>query len=71
MAANTRLNYILQIIRASMYLIIGIVIICFDFPIFKNQTMKILLGVLFILYAGFRFYQMIKSRKKITLDQEE
>ncbi len=71
MAANLNFNFILHLIRATMYLIIGVIVIFIDFPIFKNSTMRIILGVLFILYAAYRFYQIIQQRKRKTIDQEE
>jgi hypothetical protein len=71
MAAEQKFNQILQIVRALMYLAAGVAIIFLPIPLFKNgPVLKIILGVLFILYSGFRYYQIILQKKRQSKDHE-
>jgi hypothetical protein len=70
MAADTNFKYIINLVRALMYLLIGVMIIFMEIPLFKNQIVKIILGVLFILYSFFRFYQAQLQKKRQSKDPE-
>jgi len=59
------MNKIIQFVRIAMYFVVGILIMILPIPLFKNAPLgfKIGMGVLFILYAGFRIYQLIQRNK--------
>lgn len=55
-----------------MYFLAGVAIVFVPIPLFKNTNVgfKIAMGLIFILYSGFRIYQLIQSRKNESNDQE-
>jgi hypothetical protein len=71
MAAEQKFNDILHLVRAFMYLAAGLAIIFVPIPLFdRAPTIKIILGILFILYSGFRFYQFMLNKKRQSNDHE-
>lgn len=68
MAAADKFNLIFQICRVTMYFLAGLGIMFLPIPLFKNVALsfKIGMGALFMLYSGFRTYQLIQSRKNQT-----
>ena len=55
-----------------MYFLAGIAIMVLPIPLFKhvNIGFKIAMGLIFILYAGFRIFQLIQTRKPESNDEE-
>jgi hypothetical protein len=67
-----KFNLIIQICRVTMYLLVGLVIVFVPIPLFKNghPAMRIILGLLFVLYSVFRGYQVIQKRKNESKNDE-
>ena len=59
---KVRFLLVLGIAFFLIYFALGIVIIFWkDFPIQLTSTYRIAFGILLIVYAGFRFYRLIKN----------
>lgn len=66
-----KLNLMIQIFRVSMYFLGGLAIIFIPLPLFKNSgQLKIVLGLLFMAYSGFRTYQLIQNKKNEENNRE-
>jgi len=67
-----KINLIIQICRVAMYLLVGLMIIFIPIPLFKNghPVIRIILGLLFVLYSVFRGYQAIQKRKNESNNDE-
>jgi hypothetical protein len=72
MGGVQKVNLIIQICRVSMYFMAGLAIIFLPIPLFKNggTAVRVILGVLFMLYSVFRCYQFIQTRKNESKNQE-
>lgn len=72
MVEVNKFNLVIQIVRVSMYCLAGLAIIFLPIPLFKNggPVVKIILGLLFIAYSGFRGYQLIQQRKNEQKEEE-
>jgi hypothetical protein len=71
MTEVNKFNLIIQIFRVSMYFIAGLAIIFIPFPLFKNSgQLKIVLGLIFMAYSGFRTYQLIQNKKNEENNRE-
>lgn len=67
-----KLNMTIQICRVAMYFLVGLLIIFIPMPIFQNgnPVIRIILGLLFVLYSVFRGYQVIQKRKNESNNDE-
>ena len=62
---KVRFLLVLGIAFFLIYFGLGIVIIFWkDFPIQLTSTYRIAFGILLIVYAGFRFYRIIKNNEE-------
>lgn len=62
---KVRFLLVLGIAFFLIYFVLGIVIIFWkDFPIELSNTSRIAFGALLIVYAGFRFYRLIKKEEE-------